>query len=222
MMIGFWNIYRKTSYANSMGEYTVDFIKQWMKDTPLDVLVLAEVERDYRPFIAHMRKSWPTYGIEYVPCANSVGAAGPCSFIYLISNMGWRVEPVGNGTQRPILMITTPHLVVAAVHIIANSDEAPDEILTACDELIAREQPGLLVGDMNYPFGDLPRFDQQGLVDRGFARVDPGMGQTFKGGQVLDYAFRGATVGNIEPKPPAPLYDDWVNVDHAPIAYQVT
>lgn len=222
MIVGFWNTFRKTS-MRSNGLYTLDFIKQWMAETPLDILVLAEVTQDYQPIVARMQALWRTHRIDYVPCADSADGVSPCSFIYMVSNpLFSEVTPTGSDTRRPILMIPTANLIVGAVHIAADRDEAPEEILTACDEINHEDRPSLLIGDMNYPFSSaFPSSEEEYLGDLEFERVPPGMQATFKSGEILDYAFRSANVANIDPVPFAPGYCDWENVDHAPIAYEV-
>jgi hypothetical protein len=226
MIVGYWNIQRASNPSGARWGYVDSVVTPWIYgdlDVPVpDLLVLSEVAQTGGQLAANLNGKFGYHEARYVPVSDKNGNPSPCSFIVLGPRPLPQVTPVGRSPKRPAVTIDCGELVVAAVHLIAsNRERALDEAFTFCAENAERDgQRTLVIGDMNYDFGKLNSFDTRPFGQLGFEPVSPGMGMTFKSGQVYDYVWVNAGL-RPHPEPPLPTYNRWAIIDHAPIAYEI-
>ena len=233
MRVGFWNVQRlgnpnptteRSGARWGFGEATLD---AWFRvGEPLeaprpDVVVLAEVSQNGGQWAAMIQQRWGNalgYTATYVEVGDSVGGVSPCSFM-VIARGHPQIISVGS-LRRPMIQVIFQNKVIAATHIIANRSKSLEEIFTACAELATSHQPAILIGDMNFPF-TAPLDVGGAIAQMGFVRVHPMLQATYNGRDVLDYAWPGPGITNVQAHPPEPRYAEWDFIDHAPIEYVI-
>ncbi|MBZ4334463.1 hypothetical protein [Corallococcus sp. AS-1-12] len=178
------------------------------------------------------------YRARYIAAGDRNDNASPCSFIVMWQEeLNPEIEIVGVSQRRPMVRVRLRDLTVGGVHIIANSDKAPEEIFGDITELHTEPNPAVLIGDMNFPWTRLDKAqpgDSQSLEDEiadlyDWEPVHPRLQATFgkvseTGGfrtQILDYLWKSEDISRIDAMPPFPGYNQWTMIDHAPIAYRI-
>ncbi|MBN8468082.1 hypothetical protein JYJ95_16295 [Corallococcus exiguus] len=249
MIIAYWNTQRASGLASRNLEpqarclWCCQQIGQWILRTinahqlRPSLIFLSEVSQGGGALAPYLT-ALTGYPARYIAVGDRNANASPCSFIVMWrEDLNPEIEIVGVSQKRPMVRVRLPELTVGAVHIIANPDKAPDEIFGDIADLDHESQPAVLIGDMNYSWSRLKEA-QPGTstslaaeIDRLFdwTPVHPDLQATFgkytetRGlvTQVLDYMWKSRDVSRIETLAPYPNYNQWRQIDHAPIAYHV-
>ncbi|QAT85460.1 hypothetical protein EJ065_3900 [Corallococcus coralloides] len=249
MIIAYWNTQRASGLRSRDLEpqarclWCCQQILQWIIQTinahqaVPSLIFLSEVSQGGGALAAYLG-SLSGYQARYIAAGDRNNNASPCSFIVMwLEELHPEIEIVGVSQKRPMVRVRLRGLTVGGVHIIANSDKAPDEIFGDITELHGEQNPAVLIGDMNYPWSSLDKAqpgNSQSLEDEidylyDWEPVHPRLHATYgkileTGGlrtQVLDYLWKSEDVSRIEAMPPIPGYNQWTQIDHAPIAYRI-
>ncbi|ATB46562.1 endonuclease/exonuclease/phosphatase family protein [Corallococcus macrosporus] len=247
MIVAYWNTQRASGLESSAEGpqsrciWCCEQLLRWIHDTVRahqavpSLIFLSEVSQGGGPMAAFLSRV-SGYQARYIPAGDRNNNPSPCSYIIMWrEELNPRIEVVGASQKRPVLRVRVRGLTVGGVHIIANRQQAPDEIFGDIAELNQEQQPAVLLGDMNYPWEQLAGSAYQpGLSGEikdlfDWTPVNPGLLATYgkqkKSGalktETLDYLWRSSDVSRIEAIPPIPGYNQWRMIDHAPIAYRI-
>ncbi|MBN9685216.1 MULTISPECIES: hypothetical protein [unclassified Corallococcus] len=250
MIIAYWNTQRASAVASRNLEpkarslWCCQQIGQWIHrcmeahEMSPALIFLSEVSQGGGELAAFLTRltGYPT---RYIATSDKNGNASPCSFLVM-----WRqdltpeLKIIGASSKRPMVRARLEDLTVAAVHIVANPEKAPDEILDAIYNLHDESQPTALIGDMNFAWDRLNE-TRPGLnkslsaeVRRlyGWTPVHPSLLATYGKNvqnqgvvtRILDYMWKSGDVSRVETMAPIPNYNQWMQIDHAPIAYRIS
>lgn len=223
---------------------------EWFRHSraPFDVLVLAELtvlqgEGDF--FMRMLATTLNNHiGAEHFRSKfyfSYVGAAGTrigtCNFGILwnsahpaLRGIDNDIKPVMEPTWvRPMIVIPARGLTIVGAHVKSGNharayEEIADMLHRIVDDL---DGYGVLIGDMNIDFGQLP--GRYGLRERGIhmTPVNPGQNPTHRSRSplfppaTLDYLWHEESRSQCEAHPPDPGYEAWQVIDHAPIQYHI-
>jgi endonuclease/exonuclease/phosphatase family metal-dependent hydrolase len=250
VIIAYWNTERASGLeSRNLGPqvrclWCCQQLLQWVRDTYLahqelpSLIFLTEVSQGGGPMSAYL-DSVSGYRARYIPAGDRNNNPSPCSYIIM-----WRdtlnpeIKVIGASQKRPVLRVRVHGLTVGGVHIIANQLKAPDEIFGDIAELHMEQRPAVLIGDMNYAWEQLDKAQpgkRESFEDEieelfDWTPVHPRLEATHgrhsrETGelrtQILDYLWKSEDVTRIEPMPPIPGYNQWTQIDHAPIAYRI-
>ncbi|CAM4310153.1 hypothetical protein [Corallococcus exiguus] len=249
MIVAYWNTQRASGLRSRNLEpqarclWCCQQIVQWIIET-IDshqampsLIFLSEVSQGGGELAAYLGTT-SGYQARYFAAGDRNNNASPCSFIVMwLEELKPEIAIIGASTRRPMVRVKLRDLTVGGVHIIANSDKAPDEILDDIHELEMERRPAVLIGDMNYPWSSLDKArhgNPKSLEDEvdylyDWEPVHPHLQATFgkiteTGAfrtQLLDYLWKSEDISRIEALPPYPGYNQWTLIDHAPIAYRI-
>ncbi|NNB94605.1 endonuclease/exonuclease/phosphatase family protein [Corallococcus exiguus] len=250
MIIAYWNTQRASGLRSRNLEpqarclWCCQQILQWILATinthqaVPSLIFLSEVSQGGGELAAYLNSFGGGYRARYIAAGDRNNNASPCSFIVMWQEeLNPEIKIIGISQRRPLVRVRMRDLTVGGVHIIANSEKAPDEILDDIAELHSEPHPAVLIGDMNYAWSSLDQArtgNPESLEDEvdylyDWEPVHPQLQATFgkvseTGGfrtQILDYLWKSEDVSRIEAMPPFPGYNQWTQIDHAPIAYRI-